>query len=268
MFSMGRGLMALLILTAVGGVGIPMVSAFGSGGNEATKLAEATDRASVKADSLDRSYSDVVPRAQTSGAPEVGETPVEDGEEPGADADAVIVPLGYDEDHPVLNAMNLMNEIHQEFGPRDTEYVRAVEVLKATWEPRYSRAMEEYQRFERRVVHAREMAYRYMETQQQLTHSYKNEDIRRAQERRDYYEQKAILEWVAGAEEVLGQARSIRDDLTDMNTTIVKLELSANFKSVYQDFAKIPLSMTLLNEELDTFQERSDLIYEQFGETP
>lgn len=260
-------LIAVAAITALGGVGVPMISALGDSGNDATRLVDATEKTSNKADSLDDSYNDVIPRVRPS-------TPPDGTPAPGAggtgvpEEEAVAIPPGYDPDHPVLDAMNLMNEIHREFGPRDTEYVRAVEVLKSTWEPRYERAMLEYERFERRVVHARRMAYRYMETQHNLTQSYNDEETRRAQERRDYYEQKAILEWVAGAEEVLGQARSIKNDLTDMNTTIVKLELSANFKSVYQDFAKIPLSMTLLNEELETFRMRSDEIYEQFGEAP
>ena len=58
-------ILMMVVATAIGiGVIWPAVSAFGGGGgNEATRLVEATGRAQNKADAVSRSYNDVIPPA-------------------------------------------------------------------------------------------------------------------------------------------------------------------------------------------------------------
>ena len=264
-------------------IGIPVVSSFGSD-NEASRLVEAAERTQDKADSVSRSYNDVIPPAPKDATVEPdgnagrGENP-EALEQPAptpastltsgehtvqetADFPAPAVAPG---EHPVQDAMNFLATIDAEFGPQHTEYVMAVNRLKRAWSPRYARAVDEFNRFEGRVEHARDMAYNYLEIQQRLTQEVRDRGLRRTHEERDAQEQILILEWMNQADNVLEDARAIKFRLDDMNVSITKLELSATFAAVYEGFHEMPLAITLLNEELDKFHQESELIYQTFG---
>ena len=126
--------------------------------------------------------------------------------------------------------------------------------------------MEEYRRFEERVEHAEDMAYEYLDVQQRLTQGIIGDPaMRRTHRDRDTMEQIRVQEWINQANDVLDRATLIKIKLDNMNILITKLELSAAFASVYEGFMEIPLSMRLLNQELDTFEEKSELIYQTFG---
>ena len=109
------------------------------------------------------------------------------------------------------------------------------------------------------------MAFEYLEIQQRLTQSIINPDTKERFERRDAIEQRVVLDWINQANDVLAQARAIKANLDDMNISITKLELSATFSSVYEGFLRMPIAITMLNEELGRFQEESERIYQTFG---
>ena len=50
-----------------------------------------------------------------------------------------------------------------------------------------------------------------------------------------------------------------------MNIIITKLELSANFAALYQDFQELPASMLSLHSEIGHFQQESRRISQTFG---
>lgn len=277
----------LAALSAAIGVGWPLASgAFGGGGgNEATRLVDATDRTQNKAEAVTRSYNDVIPPAPAGPAspasrpayavqpkqtmPQTG-TPARRATGPsagGVEAPATPEPTikltpG---EHAVADAMAFLNRVHTELQPSDTEYIRAVNRLKRAWGPRYTRAVDEYRRFEDRVAHAEEMAFEYLEIQQRLTHNINDSQMRETSELRDAHEQRVVLDWINKANDVLAQARTIKIDLDDMNLVITKLELSATFASVYEGFMRMPIAITMLNSELERFQEESERIYQTFG---
>ena len=168
-------------------------------------------------------------------------------------------------EHAVADAMAFLNEVHLEFNPGSTEYIRAVELLKGAWQPRYLRAVQEFDRFDQRVTHAEQMAYDYLEIQQRLTDNIQNPERRFRHEERDILEQTLVLDWLNQAKGVLSQARAIKADLDDMNLEITKLELSATFAAVYEGFLRMPIAITLLNRELARFETETDRIYATFG---
>ena len=287
-------LMALAI-AAVVGVGIPLLGGFfGGGDNEASRLVEATERTQNKADTVSRSYNDVIPPAprplmpprQT--APDPAAVPVNGrmtGTGPGTqdvvnpntgqvsrvevNEQGTPIPPATPEltpgEHAVADAMDFLDRVHAEFKPGSTQYIEAVNRLKRAWGPRYTRAVDEYKRFEERVAHAEEMGFEYLEIQQRLTQNIQDRETREEYEIRDATEQRVVLDWVNQANNVLAQARAIKANLDDMNIRITKLELSATFAAVYEGFMRMPIAVSLLNEELTRFELETERIHSTFG---
>ena len=161
--------------------------------------------------------------------------------------------------------MYFLNQVQQELEPGDTEYLRAVNQLKAAWDPRYAEAVDEFRRFKRRVEYAREMSAEYVEIQERLTANISDRQVRERLKETDALERQLIAEWMAQANGVLAQAEAIKVNLDDMNIQITKLELSATFASVYEGFNRLPLALTSLNGELDIFERETERIYKTFG---
>ena len=292
---MRTGLMIAAVVAMVA-VAIPLLGGFfGDDSNEATRLVQATQTTEDKAQAVTRSYNDVIPpapavqrqiplnqppqgalpignpRAQPDGGhvqevvdPKTGRiTQITTNPEgtPIAEPGPQLTPG----EHAVADAMAFLNQVQTEFNPGSTEYIRAVELLKGAWAPRYARATEEFKRFEDRVQHAESMGYEYLELQQRLTQSIQSHERRYTHEERDILEQELVLDWVNQANGVLSQARAIKADLDDMNLEITKLELSATFAAVYEGFLRMPIAITLLNTELARFQIETERIYANFG---
>ena len=264
----------LLIAAAIAstvGIGWPIAtSVFGGGDNEATRLVEAADRTQNKAQAVGESYSHLIPPAPSQVPLPVGsQEATQQGETPGTVSPETPDPTPTIEltpgEHAVRDAMEFLSRVHVELTPTETEYIRAVDSLKRAWAPRYARAVDEFRRFELRIVHAEEMAFEYLEIQQRLTTSIQNPEIRLRFEERDALEQRVVLDWINQAKGILAQASAIKANLDDMNISITKLELSATFSSVYEGFHKMPVAIMMLNNELDRFQEESEKIYQTFG---
>ena len=161
--------------------------------------------------------------------------------------------------------MELLNEAQEQLEPGSTEYLRAVNQLKAVWDPRYAGAVDEFRRFKYRVEHAGDMASDYLETQANLTRNISNPEVRARMEGVDALERELLIEWMAQARAVLAQAEAIKTNLDDVNIRITKLELSATFASVYEGFHSMPVALTALNDELARFEQETDRIYDVFG---
>ena len=260
--------LALLLaaIAATLGIGWPLASSVaGGGGNEATRLVEAADRTQNKAQSLSRSYNDVIPPQDSLFASLVNPG---DGtaDNSGAEQDEPTpTPTLTPSEHAVKDAMDFLNQVQQELEPGDTEYLRAVNQLKSAWDPRYAEAVDEFRRFKRRVEYAREMSAEYVEIQERLTANVSDRQVRERLRETDALERQLIAEWMAQASGVLAQAEAIRVNLDDMNIQITKLELSATYASVYEGFNRMPLALTALNDELDIFERETERIYQTFG---
>ena len=299
-----RILFMALAIASVAGIAWPIFGAVAGGGNEATRLIEATERTETKAEDISSSYNDLIPPTSPGtftptasvqsaprqavvqgGQPAQVETPIpgsagdsnagiapvsgahasESVQHPEATPQATRHPRMSQAEHAVADAMEFLARVDRDLAPYDTEYTLAVDRLKRAWTPRYNRAVEEYRRFEERVEHAEEMAYEYLELQYSLTETIRDPELRRTHEERDAHEQVVVLEWINQANTVLGQARLIKGQLDDMNVAIIKLELSATFTAVYDGFLQMPFAISLLNDELNRFHDESELIYQTFG---
>ena len=276
---MTRYILLLAGIVAIVGVIWPLGSAAVSGGgNEATRLVEAADRTQAKAESLTHSYNDVIPphisrfsvlsgggnnrpADSPSGSEDSPPENGEDREEPTPTIPFTLTPA----EHAVKDAMELLNQAQEELQPGSTEYLRAVNQLKAVWDPRYSAAVEEFRRFKYRVEHAGAMSADYLEAQETLTRNISNPELRASMQEIDALERELLIDWMGQARSVLAQAEAIKANLDDMNIRITKLELSATFASVYEGFHSLPVALTTLNDELARFEQETGRIYDVFG---
>ena len=260
-----------LILAAIAatiGVGWPLASSIASGGqNEATRLVEAADRTQNKAQSLSHSYNELIPPPDpVSASPE---DPERRQQEPAGDAEPTEEPTATPtltpSEHAVKDAMDFLSRVQSDLEPGSAEYLDAVNLLKAAWDPRYAHAVDEYRRFKQRIEHASDMSEEYIEIQQRLTSNISDRDVRGRLRQVDAQERVLIVEWLTQAAEVLAHAEDIKRNLDDMNIRITKLELSATFASVYEGLSEMPLALTTLNTELVRFEQETERIYQVFG---
>ena len=283
-------LLMAVAAAAIFGIGWPLATAIFAGGpNEATRLVEATSRTNNKAESLNDSFTDVIPPApRRSGqqlsmsqpargfvtsviAPSDGLKPdTRDGSQNSGEPQPSPTPDKYAQyehpsEHAVRDAIEYLNRLQADLEPSQTEYIQAVEQLQRAWNPRYQRAVEEYKRFAYRIDHADAMAIQYFEVQEGLTGRINRPDDRRRAEKIDAAERKVYNDWRDQAFRTLGQANLIMFDLHDMNVIITKQSLSAYFAALYEDFQAIPPAITLLHEELARFRAESDKIQATFG---
>ena len=281
---------ALAIMT---GIAWPLAtSAFAGKPNEATRLVEATQRTNKKATNLNESFTDIIPPATrreipqhpptSSMAPPGAMTPgAGAGAIPGAVPGAAGIPQQQDQggieptptpdpyahpsEHAVRDAMEFLNKLQNEMEPTQTEYIMAVEQLQRAWTPRYTRAVDEYKRFARKIDHADSMAQEYFLIQQNLTAQISSPKDRKRAEAIDAAEREVYLDWRDQAFRTLGQAKMIMLDLHDMNVIITKQSLSAHFAALYEEFQTIPPEITMLHEELSKFRAESEKIQKTFG---
>ena len=283
--------MAVVGVLLVMGILWPVVSGvLGKKPNEATRLVEATERTNNKAESLNRSFTDVIPPAP------VRETSIPPSLVPGAQAPGTQAteaagtsstdsgpqdpnqegpvptptpdPYAHPSEHAVRDAMEFLNRLQTEMEPTQTEYIQAVEQLQRAWTPRYKRANDEFKRFARRIDHSDAMAQEYFLVQQNLTVLISSPKDRRRAEVIDGTEREVYLDWRDQAFKTLGQAKLIMLDLHDMNIIITKQSLSAHFAALYEEFQTIPPAITMLHEELARFREESEKIQQTFGAAP
>ena len=279
--------MAVVGVLLVMGILWPVVSGvLGKKPNEATRLVEATERTNNKAESLNRSFTDVippapvretyippalVPGAQAPGAQATeasGTSSPRDPNQEGPVPTPTPDPYAHPSEHAVRDAMEFLNKLQTEMEPTQTEYIQAVEQLQRAWTPRYKRANDEFKRFARRIDHSDAMAQEYFLVQQNLTVLISSPKDRRRAETIDATEREVYLDWRDQAFKTLGQAKLIMLDLHDMNIIITKQSLSAHFAALYEEFQTIPPAITMLHEELARFREESEKIQQTFGAAP
>ena len=274
--------MAVVGVLLVMGILWPVVSGvLGKKPNEATRLVEATERTNNKAESLNRSFTDVIPPApvretyrppaSAPGAQATGAAGTPSPQDPNQENPVPTPtpdPYEHPSEHAVRDAMEFLNRLQTEMEPTQTEYIQAVEQLQRAWTPRYERANDEFKRFARRIDHSDAMAQEYFLVQQNLTVLISSPKERRRAEVIDATEREVYLDWRDQAFKTLGQAKLIMLDLHDMNIIITKQSLSAHFAALYEEFQTIPPAITMLHEELARFREESEKIQQTFGAVP
>ena len=138
--------------------------------------------------------------------------------------------------------------------------ITSIDVLIDRWEPRYDDAKLSYVKFEAAINNAKASAAGYFATQQALTERI-NDPATRAQARDDDERDPALYrQWEAQADSALAKAQSIGRQLDDMDASLRKLELRADFVFDTSSFQEVPAAILELNAELSEFRAASETI--------
>ena len=146
--------------------------------------------------------------------------------------------------------------------PATTEIAKitSIDVLIDRWEPRYDDAKLSYVKFEAAINNAKANAAGYFATQQALTERI-NDPATRAQARDDDERDLALYrQWEAQADSALAKAQAIGRQLDDMDASLRKLELRADFVFDTSSFQEVPAAILELNAELGEFKAASETI--------
>ena len=149
--------------------------------------------------------------------------------------------------------------------PEHDQYVAAVSQLHSEWDQRYQEAIHAHKRFAWRINRAKTVAHEYFEVQAKLTESMPNRQRRQHYRQKDQEEREIFRVWQTQADEILAQSNIIMDELRQMNIELNKQVLSAQFASVYRDFEVIPIAITNLHYDLESFRIKSRELEARFG---
>ena len=152
------------------------------------------------------------------------------------------------------------SEAGSEPGTSEIAKITSIEVLISLWEPRYNNAKLAYVKFEAAIDNAKTSAAGYFATQQALTERI-NDPSTKAQARQDDERDLASYrKWEARTDVALAKAREIGRRLDDMDATLRKLELRADFVFDASSFQDVPIAIQELNAELSEFKAASEII--------
>ena len=140
--------------------------------------------------------------------------------------------------------------------------ITSIDVLIDRWEPRYDDAKLAYVKFEAAIDSAKSSAAGYFATQQALTERI-NDPATKAQARQDDERDLALYrQWEAQADSALAKALAIGKQLDDMDASLRKLELRADFVFDTSSFQEVPAAILELDAELSEFRAASETIRE------
>ena len=149
--------------------------------------------------------------------------------------------------------------------PVNDQYVLAVRQLHDEWDGRYQEAVFAHKRFAWRLSRAKVIGNQYFEKQRLLTESMPNRERRQYYRQRDQAEREVFRDWQIQADEILAQSNIIMDELRQMNIELSKQVLSAQFASIYRDFETVPIAITNLHHDLESFRIKSRELETRFG---
>ncbi len=159
---------------------------------------------------------------------------------------------------PISSADGARTNVGAQAQASDTVYVQRLEDLKGRWEPRYTAAIEDIERLEHRFSTATDRLEEYFTKQSELTQDINDPNLRTQLQQRDSEERAAYGRWMARGTTLLAEVQAMRQDLDDMNTVILKQELTVNMLSEYGAMRRIPTSVETLYASLSVFRQQSD----------
>ena len=142
----------------------------------------------------------------------------------------------------------------------EVEDVRDISALLKAWAPKYEAALLAYRKFDAAIIAAEQSAAGYFAAQRALTERYKSKELKAKAEAVDEEDFKLYERWKDRAHSVRDEALTIVDRLSDMETDLRKLELSAEFTFDAGGFDEVPSEIAALGEELAQFQLASENI--------
>ena len=119
-----------------------------------------------------------------------------------------------------------------------------IDTLINRWEPRYDDAKLAYVKFEAAIDNAKASAAGYFATQQAITERI-NDPAIKARARADDEDDLALYRrWATQADSAMAQARAIGMQLDDMDASLRKLALRADFVFDTSSFQEVPAAIT------------------------
>ena len=137
-------------------------------------------------------------------------------------------------------------------------YVVRIEDISGRWEPAYSAAKADIERFEHRFRTAEDRLSEYFDEQRELTGSVSDSALRAELRLRDSEERSAYTRWTEEGRKLLNRALAIERELDDMDVVIRKQQLTVSMLSEYSSASSIPSSAQSLHRALGEFRLQSD----------
>ena len=147
-------------------------------------------------------------------------------------------------------------------GGSGTAKVTNIDTLLARWEPRYDNAKAAYPKLESAIAVAKSSAADYLAAQRAITERINDPDAKLRAQQDDDRDQDLYRRWEERADAVLAEAHAIGLRLDDMDASLRKLELRADFAFDASSFSEVPTAIADLNRELADFQAASERIRE------
>ena len=135
-----------------------------------------------------------------------------------------------------------------------------IDTLMDQWEPRYDSAKLAYVKFEAAIDNAKGSAAAYFATQQALTERISDPAVLAQARQNDERDLALYRQWESQAASTLDKAQAIGVRLDDMDATLRKLQLRADFVFDATSFQKVPAAILELNQELSDFRVASETI--------
>lgn len=143
-----------------------------------------------------------------------------------------------------------------------TDEVTDIHALLARWEPRYNDAKAAYIKLESAISVAKTSAAGYLDAQRAITERIHDPDTKLRAQQDDDRDWELYQQWAEHADAVLAEAQAIGLRLDDMDASLRKLELRADFVFDTSSFSEVPAAIADLNRELADFQAASEAIRE------
>ena len=137
-----------------------------------------------------------------------------------------------------------------------------IHTLLARWEPRYGNARSAYTKLESAIAVAKSSAADYLAAQRAITERIHDPDAKLRAQQEDERDQDLYRQWQQRADAVLAEAHAMGLRLDDMDASLRKLELRADFAFDASSFSEVPTAIADLNRELADFQAASETIRE------
>ena len=149
--------------------------------------------------------------------------------------------------------------------PPDIARITNLDVLIAEWQPSYDAAKVSYVKFQASVNNAKSQASAYFAKQQALTNQIRDPDNQAKASQEDEWEMGLYQQWEAKADAALQMASEIGIQLDDMDASLKKMELRADFVFDASGFQEVPQAISDLNQQLADFQTASENIKSATG---
>ena len=144
----------------------------------------------------------------------------------------------------------------------DVGQITDLSTLLDEWSPRFQQAQTAYRKFDAAIATAESSADAYFAAQRALTQEFHNEESRARARGDDDAEFAQYEQWRERARGVQREALEIVHRLSDMDTTLQKLQLRSEFSFDASGFNEVPSDILALEEELAQFRVASDNIRE------